>query len=218
MKKSLLWMLTAIRPLMLVMAFCGAMSLASCSDSSINKDNPTPEPTPGLKELEEWQAGAIVSQEAVDAFGIESCFMAGFIPDNVWQRMQGKTYKENPYIGRGDLYHVKVLHWDYDEQIHIGEMICSHEIASRVVRIMRRLYDAHYPIQRMVLPDVYDADDETQIPPHQRHHQTLEACPRVGCRHQYPLQSLLQRPRRRYTLCAACHSCGVLRPHTEFPL
>ena len=70
MKKNLIWMLAviqrrAIRPLMLVMAFCGAMSLASCSDSSINKDNPTPEPTPGLKELEEWQAGAIVSQETI---------------------------------------------------------------------------------------------------------------------------------------------------------
>ena len=118
---------------------------------------------PGLKELEEWQAGAIVSQEAVDAFGIESCFVANFIPDNVWQRMQGKTYKENPDIGRGDLYHVKVLHWDYDEQIHIGEMICNVLIADRVISIMRQLYDAHYPIQRMVLPDVYDADDEAQM-------------------------------------------------------
>jgi hypothetical protein len=28
---------------------------------------------------------------------------------------------------------------------------------------MRQLFEARYPIQRMVLPDVYDADDETQM-------------------------------------------------------
>ena len=46
------------------------------------------------------------------------------IPDDVWQRMQDKTYKENPYIGRDDLRHIRALHWDYDNQMHIGEMVC----------------------------------------------------------------------------------------------
>ena len=30
-------------------------------------------------------------------------FTATEIPDSVWARMQGKTYKENPHIGRDDL-------------------------------------------------------------------------------------------------------------------
>ena len=116
------------------------------------------------KPLTEWQAGRTVSQEAVDAFGgIDMCFAAEPIPDGVWARMQGKTYKENPYIVREDLEHVKVLHWDYDQQIHVGEMICSRQIASIVVDIMRKLYDNGYNIQRMVLPDVYNADDEAQM-------------------------------------------------------
>jgi len=83
--------------------------------------------------------------------------------DGVWQRMQGKTYKENPYIGRDDLRHIRALHWDYDNQMHVGEMIVGAQIADRVVRILRQLFDAKYPIQRMLLPDVYDADDETQM-------------------------------------------------------
>ena len=33
----------------------------------------------------------------------------------VWERMQGKTYKDNPYIGRNDLRHIKVLHWDHND-------------------------------------------------------------------------------------------------------
>ena len=77
--------------------------------------------------------------------------------------MQGKTYKENPYIGRNDLRHIRALHWDYDQQMHVGEMVVGAEIADRVVRILRQLFDAKYPIQRMLLPDVYDADDEAQM-------------------------------------------------------
>ena len=116
------------------------------------------------KPLTEWQAGRTVSQEAVDAFGgIDMCFAAEPIPDGVWARMQGKTYKENPYIGRDDLRHVRALHWDYDNQMHVGEMIVNKQIAECVARILRQLFDAKYPIQRMLLPDVYDADDEMQM-------------------------------------------------------
>ena len=117
-----------------------------------------------IRPLAEWQAGRIVSNEEVEAFGgIDKCFAADPIPDGVWQRMQGKTYKENPYIGRDDLRHIRALHWDYDNQMHIGEMIVNKEIADRVATILRKLFDAKYPIQRMLLPDVYDADDETQM-------------------------------------------------------
>ena len=114
--------------------------------------------------LTEWQAGRTVSQVDVDAFGgIDKCFAAEPIPDGVWARMQGKTFKENPYIGRDDLRHVRALHWDYDNQMHVGEMVCNVQIADRLVSILRQLFDAKYPIQRMLLPDVYNADDETQM-------------------------------------------------------
>ena len=111
-----------------------------------------------------WQAGQTVTAEAVAAFGGEDrCFAVEPIPDGVWERMQGKTFKANPYIGRDDLRHVRALHWDYDEQIHIGEMVCNKLIADRVAGILRTLYEHRYPIQRMLLPDVYGADDELQM-------------------------------------------------------
>ena len=117
-----------------------------------------------VRPLAEWQAGRTVSTADVEAFGgLDKCFAAEPIPDGVWQRMQGKTYKENPYIGRNDLCHIRALHWDYDQQMHVGEMVCNAVIADRVVSILRQLFDAKYPIQRMLLPDVYDADDETQM-------------------------------------------------------
>ena len=152
MNKKRLWMLAAI-----LITICGIMTLSACS----NNDNAEKTDTSAL---DNWQAGKTVTADAVEAFGgIDKCFAAEPIPDGVWARMQGKTYKENPYIGRDDLRHIRALHWDYDNQMHVGEMIVNVQIANRVATILRQLFDAKYPIQRMLLPDVYDADDETQM-------------------------------------------------------
>ena len=113
--------------------------------------------------LLEWKAGETVSAQEVEQFGLPRCFEAVEIPDDVWTRMQGKTYKPNGHIGRADLRYLRLLHWDYDERIHLGEMVCNVAIAHELVGIFRQLYQAHYPIQRMVLPDNYGADDEQQM-------------------------------------------------------
>lgn len=90
-------------------------------------------------------------------------FSISEISDSVWNVMQGKTYHENPNIQRADLRHIRVLHWDYDGKTHRGEMVCNKLIAEDLIDIFRQLYKAHYPIERMVLPDNYDADDERQM-------------------------------------------------------
>ena len=148
MKTKFFWMLAAI--------LISGMKCSACS--TVNNATTAP------AALTEWQAGQTVTEAEIKAYGgLEKCFAAEPIPDGVWQRMQGKTYKENPYIGRGDLRHIRALHWDYDNKIHVGEMIVNKRIADVVARILRQLYDARYPIQRMLLPDVYDADDEKQM-------------------------------------------------------
>ena len=42
-------------------------------------------------------------------------------------------------------------------------MICNAQIAETLLDILRQLYDAGYPIERMRLIDEYDADDETSM-------------------------------------------------------
>ena len=64
-------------------------------------------------------------------------FTAQEIPDSVWQKMQGKSYHVNPHIQRSDLRYLKVLHWDYDEQSHQGELICNKLIADKLLAIFR---------------------------------------------------------------------------------
>ena len=90
---------------------CYGLLFLTCA----NNDNSA---TPDTSALDLWQAGKTVTTETVTAYGgIDKCFAAEPIPDGVWQRMQGKTFKENPYIGRDDLRHIRALHWDYDNQI-----------------------------------------------------------------------------------------------------
>lgn len=116
-----------------------------------------------IDKLQMWIAGTTVSTKAVDAFGIQRCFSADKIPDKVWERMSGKTFVKNPHIGRKDLRYLRLLHWDFDNQAHIGELVCNKQIAIVLVDIFRELYEKRYPIQRMVLPDYYGADDELQM-------------------------------------------------------
>jgi len=113
--------------------------------------------------LQRWTAGETVSREAVEAFGEPRCFQAEEIPESIWVSMQGHTYQKNSHISRQDLRYVRLLHWDYDEKIHLGELVCNKAIAHELVDIFRQLYQARYPIQRMVLPDRYGADDEQQM-------------------------------------------------------
>ena len=151
MKKNITWIL---------IAFLAIGSTTAMQSKSIEQNKDIPD----TSALANWQAGQTVTTEAVEAFGgLDRCFTAEPIPDGIWDRMQGKTYKDNPHISRNDLLHVRALHWDLDNQIHIGEMVCNKQIANRVAQILRTLYEHHYPIQRMVLPDVYNADDEQQM-------------------------------------------------------
>ena len=142
-----------------------ATILLSCTMTVIafcQQDKPTT--TPDLSSLRKWQAGVSVSSEAITAFGgIDACFKISTIPDDVWARMQGKTYKPNPTIGRDDLRYLHILHWDNDGKTYLGEMVCNKIIAAKLITIFKKLYSAKYPIHKMILPEAYDADDEKQM-------------------------------------------------------
>ena len=106
-----------------------------------------------------WLCSALSLQGQTLSMG----FTAQTIPDSIWQLMQGCSYQPNPHIQRADLRYLRVLHYDYDGRTHQGELVCNKRIASKLLTIFRELYEAHYPIQRITLPDNYNADDERQM-------------------------------------------------------
>ena len=86
------------------------------------------------------------------------------ISDDLFSRMKvGNTYKADCIVPREDLRYLLVLHKDKDGNTHQGEMVVHKLIAEDVPEIFEKLYDADYPIERMLLPDNYMADDEIMM-------------------------------------------------------
>lgn len=113
--------------------------------------------------LSRWEAGSIVSASTIEAYGIDHCFTENAISEGVFRRIKGKSYRQNPHISLSELRYLKVLHYDREGKIRLGEMICNKAIASELIEIFRELFDNHYPIERMRLIDNYDADDEKSM-------------------------------------------------------
>ncbi|MDD6867013.1 MAG: M15 family metallopeptidase [Prevotella sp.] len=111
----------------------------------------------------QWKAGVVMTEQQVARFGLDSCFTVCHISDGVFARMNGRSFKNNPQIVRADLRYLRVLHYDADGNILAGEMVCNKAIAADLVAIFRKLFDARYPIERMVLIDDYDANDERSM-------------------------------------------------------
>ena len=102
------------------------------------------------------------AQESV--IGNREGFSIREISDDLYDRMKaGNTFKEDCIVPREDLRYLLVLHKDKEGNTHQGEMVVHELIAEDVLEIFEQLYDANYPIERMVLPDNYMADDETMM-------------------------------------------------------
>lgn len=117
----------------------------------------------GVSALAHWRAGEQVSHASVERFGVGQCFKAEPISDKVFARMRGKSYKENCTVPRSSLRYLKVLHYTLDGKIKLGEMVCNKAIAADLIDIFRKLYEAKYPIEKMVLVDDYGANDELSM-------------------------------------------------------
>ena len=76
----------------------------------------------------------------------------------IFARIKGKTYKDDRTVPVTHLRYVHTLCKSLDGSTHEGEMVCNKYIADDLLEIFRKLYEADYPIERMVLIDVYDAD------------------------------------------------------------
>lgn len=110
-----------------------------------------------------FRPGDIVGEEVVARRGVSSFFSGSKINDSVFERMRGRSYKEGCRVAREDLRYLLCLHKDAQGRSIVGEMVVNRAIANDVLEILRKLYDAHYPIERMRLIDDYGADDERSM-------------------------------------------------------
>lgn len=93
----------------------------------------------------------------------EKNFYVSEITDEIFARIKGKSFKDDCTLPREDLRYLHVLHKDLDGKIHEGEMICNKYIADDVLEILKKLFEADYPIEKIRLVDEYNADDELSM-------------------------------------------------------
>ena len=90
----------------------------------------------------------------------EEEFKISKISDEIFKRIEGKTFKTDCTLPRDDLRYLNLLHKDLNGNILKGEMICNKYIAKDLITIFKKLYESNYPIEKIRLMDEYDADDE----------------------------------------------------------
>lgn len=93
----------------------------------------------------------------MEGFSIEN------ISDELFDRMKGKSFKENCTTPREDLRYLRVLHKNLEGETKCGELVCHKVVAEDLIDIFRKLYEASYPIEQIRLIDDFDGDDELSM-------------------------------------------------------
>lgn len=116
-----------------------------------------------IQALHNWTPGTVVSDSAVAAFSIDSCFRSEPLSDEVFARMEGRSFQDGCPVSRNELRYLRMLHRNDSLQPQLGEMVAHEAIADELLHVFRALYEGNYPIHKMLLIDNYDADDNRSM-------------------------------------------------------
>lgn len=122
-----------------------------------------PEPV-RLENLSGLKPGTVLKPEQIDFDNPERYFMSWEIEegDNLYERINGKSYRLNKHVPLSSLRYLKMPHYNFDGQIQVGEMIINKDIQEDVFSIFGELFEMKYQIQSMYLVDNYwTGDPET---------------------------------------------------------
>lgn len=102
-------------------------------------------------------------QEETEVESMEDAFYISPVGEDLFERMKGKSYKDDCTLPLEDLRYLHVLHKNKEGETLEGELVCNVHIAEAVLDIFKKLYEAKYPIEKVRLVDEYDADDERSM-------------------------------------------------------
>ena len=107
------------------------------------------------------EVGKDVTFEMADNW--EDEFYIEEISDEVFQKMQGASYKENCTIPIESLRYVHILHCDFNNESREGELVCNEAVAQDLLEIFKEWYKSGYQIEKVRLVDEYGAVDEDSM-------------------------------------------------------
>ncbi len=97
------------------------------------------------------------------AFSQSDGFTSSFVPDSVFQRMQGRSWPAGCKARRSDLRFLTLRHFDENGIEKTGEMICHKSIAVSLLAIFRELHARRYPIHSIRLVDDFNGSDSLSM-------------------------------------------------------
>lgn len=114
-----------------------------------------------LPSLSGLAPGTVISSEKIDFNNLDSYFMSWIIEedDNLYDRIIGKSYRKNDYIGLSELRYLKMPHYNFNGQIQVGELVVNAAIEDDVKAAFKELFQAGYQIESMYLIDNYWTGD-----------------------------------------------------------
>ncbi|MCR5421948.1 MAG: M15 family metallopeptidase [Lachnospiraceae bacterium] len=115
------------------------------------------------KGLEKPVPETVSGPEVVIDTDKEEDFYISGINDEIFSRIEGRSFAADCILKREDLRYLHVLHKDINGVTHEGEIIVNKKIASDVLEIFKVLYENNYPIEKIRLIDEYNADDEASM-------------------------------------------------------
>lgn len=113
--------------------------------------------------LRAWRAGEKVTEEAVAEYGIDRWFRQFGDRRRTPRAHVRQILQAGLHRPRSELRYLRGLHRNLAGETLLGELVCNEAISGDLLEIFRALYDAAYPIERMVLIDEYDAQDGPSI-------------------------------------------------------
>jgi hypothetical protein len=73
------------------------------------------------------------------------------------------SYRPGCPLGPSQLRAIRMRHWGFDGKAHTGVLVVNAAVATKVVSVFRRLYEARFPIRRMVGVEVYKGSDDRSM-------------------------------------------------------
>lgn len=108
-------------------------------------------------------AGSNISMHSFNAATLSACFTSEEISPTIFNRMENKSFSEGCTTKITSLRYIRVLHYGFDGEIYVGELIVNQKIEKDIIEIFKELFDAKYPIEKMLLIDEFDADDNLSM-------------------------------------------------------
>ena len=93
----------------------------------------------------------------------EAYFSISEITDDIFNRIQGKSYPKDCPLELNTLRYITVAYVNFDGDVCEGELIVNKEIAEDIISIFQQLFKERYPIESIRLIDDYDANDDSSM-------------------------------------------------------